>query len=63
MAATSYSPLNTRAALSQQAGLGATPAQSLQAQLDRTVNQVRGLLGSLFTNPVSVRSSYCASNG
>ena len=63
VAATSYSSLNAQAALSQLAGLGATPAQSLQASLDRTVNQVRGLLGSLFVNPVTERDSYCANHG
>jgi len=63
VAATSYSSLNAQAALSQLAGLGATPAQTLQAQLDRTVNQARGILGSLFTNPVTARDSYCASHG
>ena len=63
VAATSYSSLNAQAALSQLAGLGATPAQSLQAQADRTVNQIRGLLGSLFTNPVTARDNYCATHG
>jgi hypothetical protein len=63
VAATSYSSLNAQAALAQLAGLGATPAQSLQASLDRTVNQARGLLGSLFVNPVTTRDSYCASHG
>jgi hypothetical protein len=63
VAATSYSSLNAQAALSQLAGLGASPAQTLQAQLDRTVNQLRGLLGSLFSNPVVARNSYCAANG
>ncbi|MFL6207022.1 MAG: DUF5995 family protein [Acidimicrobiales bacterium] len=59
VAATSYSSVNAQAALNQLAGLGATPAQTVQAQLDRTVNQARGLLGSLFSNPVTARNSYC----
>jgi hypothetical protein len=63
VAATSYSSLNAQAALSSLASLGAAPAQTLQAQLDRIVNQARGILGSLFTNPVNARNSYCAANG
>ncbi len=61
--ATSYSSVNVQAALSQLASLGAAPADTLRAQLDRTVNQLRGLFGSLFTNPVIARDSYCASHG
>jgi hypothetical protein len=61
--ATSYSSVNAQAALNQLATLGAAPADTLQAQVDRTVNQVRGLLGSLFSNPVTARDSYCASHG
>jgi hypothetical protein len=63
VAATSYSPLNAQAALSQLAGLGATPAQTVQAQVDRSVNQLHGILGSLFTNPVTARDNYCATHG
>jgi hypothetical protein len=59
VAATSYTSVNAQAALNQLAGLGASPAQTLQAQLDRTVNQARGLFGSLFSNPVTARNSYC----
>ncbi len=61
--ATSYSPLNAQAALSSLASLGAAPADTLQAQVDRTVNQLRGLFGSLFSNPVSARGAHCAANG
>jgi len=61
--ATSYSSVNAQAALNQLATLGAAPADTLQAQVDRTVNQVRGLFGSLFSNPVTARDSYCASHG
>ena len=61
--ATSYSPLNAQSALSELSALGAAPADTLRAQLDRTVNQLHGLLGSLFTNPVSARDGYCASHG
>ena len=59
VAATSYGSVNAQAALNQLASLGATPAQTLQANLDRTVNQARGLFGSLFSNPVSARNAYC----
>jgi hypothetical protein len=61
--ATAYSSVNVQAALTQLSTLGADPADVLQAQLDRTVNQVRGLLGSLFTSGRSIRDSYCASHG
>jgi hypothetical protein len=61
--ATSYSPLNVQAALAELATLGAAPADTVRAQLDRTVNQLRGLFGSLFANPVTARDSYCASHG
>jgi hypothetical protein len=61
--ATSYSSVNAQAALNQLATLGAAPADTLQAQADRTVNQLRGLLGSLFSNPAAARNSYCASHG
>ncbi len=63
VAATSYSSLNAKAALDQLAALGATPAEITQAQLDRTVNQLRGLFGSLFSNPATARNAYCASHG
>jgi len=61
--ATSYSSLNVQAALSQLSALGAAPADILQAQVDRTVNQLRGLLGSLFTSGKTIRDGYCASHG
>ena len=63
IAATSYSSLNAQAALASLASLGATPAETVQAQLDRTANQLRGIFGSLFSNPVTARNAYCASNG
>jgi hypothetical protein len=61
--ATSYSPVNVQAALTQLSQLGASSADVLQAQADRAVNQARGLLGSLFTNPATARNSYCAAHG
>jgi hypothetical protein len=61
--ATSYSSLNVQAALAELSALGASSADILQAQADRTVNQARGLLGSLFSNPRTARNSYCASHG
>ncbi len=62
-AATSYSSVNAQAALSKLAALGATPAEITQAKLDRAVNLARGLLGSLFSNPVTARNAYCAAHG
>lgn len=59
--ATSYSSLNVQAALSQLSLLGAAPADTIQAQVDRTVNVLRGLLGSLFTSGATIRDDYCAS--
>lgn len=63
VAATSYSPLNAQAAVNQLSLLGAAPADTLQAQADRTVNVSRGLLGSLFVSANSVRNDYCATHG
>jgi len=59
--ATSYSSVNVQAALTELAALGADPADTLQAQLDRTVNLTRGLLGSLFVNAADTRYRYCQS--
>jgi hypothetical protein len=61
--ATSYSSVNVQSALGALASLGASPADTLQAQLDRTVNLTRGLLGSLFTSGRAVRDGFCASRG
>jgi hypothetical protein len=58
--ATSYSALNVQAALTNLASLGANPSDVLQAQLDRSVNVARGLLGSLFTSGATVRDRFCA---
>jgi hypothetical protein len=55
--------VNVQAALGQLSALGAAPADILQAQVDRTVNQLRGLLGSLFTSGKTIRDSYCGSHG
>ena len=60
--ATSYSSLNVQAALTQLSALGASSGDVLQAQADRTVNQVRGIFGSLFNNPVTARNAYCEAN-
>jgi hypothetical protein len=57
--ATGYSSVNVQAALSALASLGASSLDVTQAQLDRTVNQLHGLLGSLFVNPVTARDSFC----
>jgi hypothetical protein len=61
--ATSYSAINVQAALTQLSALGAAPAATLQAQLDRTVNVAHGLLGSLFTSGATVRDNFCATHG
>jgi hypothetical protein len=61
--ATSYSSLNVQAALANLSALGADPADTLQAQVDRSVNVARGTLGSLFTSARTIRNSYCASHG
>lgn len=61
--ATSYSPLDVQSALSQLLGLLADPARVLQAQLDQTVNQLRGVVGSLLSSPVGARNRYCAMHG
>jgi hypothetical protein len=61
--ATAYSPLDVQSALTQLGSLLADPARVLQAQLDRTVNQLNGVLGTLFTNPATTRNRYCATHG
>jgi hypothetical protein len=61
--ATSYSAVNAQAALAALSNLGASPDDVLQAQADRSVNQLRGLLGSAFTSGRTVRNSYCATHG
>ncbi len=61
--ATSYAPFDLQGALAQLTALLADPVRVLQAQLDRTVNQANGLLGSLFTNPAVARNRYCATHG
>jgi hypothetical protein len=63
VAATSYSPINAQAALTELQVLGADPSAILQAELDRTVNLARGLLGSLFSPGATSRNQYCASHG
>ena len=61
--ATAYSSINVQAALTQLSALGASSGDIAQAQADRVVNQARGLLGSLFTNPAAARNAYCATHG
>jgi hypothetical protein len=63
VAATSYKAVSLQEALTQLAVLGAAPADTLQAQLDRTVNALRGLFGTLFTPGATIRNNHCASNG
>lgn len=57
--ATGYSGLNVSSVLSTLSSLGATTSEVLQAQLDRTVNALRGLVGGLFQNPRGVRDAHC----
>jgi len=61
--ATAYSSVNAQAALAQLAALAAPPERTLQAQVDRTVNVARGVLGGLFTSAASARDAYCAAHG
>lgn len=61
--ATGYNGLNLSLVLTTLGTLGAAPADIAQAQLDRTVNSLRGLLGGLFTNAKNVRNQYCSSHG
>jgi hypothetical protein len=58
--ATSYSSLNVQSALTELSTLAANPVDIAQAELDRSVNQLRGLLGSLFVSAADERDSYCA---
>ncbi len=60
--ATGYSGLNVNGLLSTLLSLGASTDDILQAQADRTVNQLRGLLGGLFQNPANARDAYCFAN-
>lgn len=61
--ATGYRAVDVQAALSQLSALGAPPAATLQAQADRSVNQQRGILGSMFTSGAAVRNAYCDAHG
>lgn len=63
VAATSYSPVNAQAALAELQALGAPAARIDQAQVDRVVNQARGVLGTLFSPGATSRNAYCASHG
>ena len=58
--ATAYSSVNVQAALDELTALLADPAAVLQAELDRTANHLRGLLGSLFVDAAAKRATYCA---
>lgn len=61
--ATSYSPLSVQQALTELGALLADPARVLQAKLDRTANQLNGVLGTLLTSGATLRDRYCASHG
>lgn len=57
--ATGYRGLNVSAVLATLSSLGAATTDILQAQLDRTVNQLRGLIGTLLQNPRATRDAHC----
>lgn len=57
--ATGYSGLNVNGVVATLMSLGASTADILQAQADRSVNLLRGLLGGLFQNPANARDAYC----
>jgi hypothetical protein len=61
--ATAYTPLSAQQALGELTALAADPVKVLQALLDRNVNQIRGLFGTLFTPGATLRNNYCASHG
>jgi hypothetical protein len=50
-------------ALVQLTALLADPSRIARAQLDRVVNQLRGILGTLLTPGATVRDRYCAAHG
>jgi hypothetical protein len=58
--ATGYSGLNVNGLVATLSALGASSQEVLQAQGDRSVNLLRGLLGGLFQNPANARDGYCA---
>lgn len=63
VAATSYLPVNAEAAVAHLQALGAPSAAISQAQIDRSVNVARGLLGSLASPGATSRNAYCAAHG
>ena len=58
--ATAYSPINVQQALANLSALGASPAQTAQAQADRLVNAGHGFFDGLGTSAAAVRNAYCA---
>jgi hypothetical protein len=60
---TAYAPLSVQHALAQLTALLADPSRIARAQLDRVVNQLRGILGTLLTPGATVRDRYCAAHG
>lgn len=61
--ATGYHGLNLNAVLSSLTALGAAPADVTQAEIDRTVNGLRGILGSVFVSAKNARNAHCAAHG
>lgn len=60
--ATSYTPLSVQQALGELALLPADPLRVTQALLDRNVNLLGGLLGTLLTPGAVLRDNYCATH-
>jgi len=61
--ATSYTPLSVQQALAELSLLPVDPVALSQAIVDRNVNLLRGVLGTLLTPGAVIRDNYCASHG
>jgi hypothetical protein len=61
--ATAYAPLSVQQALAELAGLPVDPLRVQQALVDRNVNLLHGVLGTLLTPGATVRDRYCAAHG
>jgi len=61
--ATAYAPLSVQQALAELAGLPVDPLRVQQALVDRNVNLLHGVLGTLLTPGAIVRDRYCAAHG
>jgi hypothetical protein len=61
--ATAYSQVSAQQALGELTNLAADPASVLLALFDRNVNQLHGVLGTLFVPGATIRDDFCASHG